>query len=448
MRDVARSIIDAFGFAKSLMYKTKAFNDDYYKQARKDVDADYEYRRDKLGEEYEGIYKTKRREYEDARDLIENSTMDEATKREALKKLHRDYEDWVDLSKKQEKENLLAIEKQHQLDLDKIRKDEDTARQKHADDELRRQNSLWEKVKGVFGTACENMATIFLTKMFEPIGDAIGRLAGKLIGKGVDSVADAMDGVGEKTQSLGKTIGDFIGGIGTGIGTFIAGLAAGVGTAIVTLATAVAEAATILAAAAPALMIVGAIALALYAGVKLLGAIFGSAGGGSGDGLGRVVERQDIQTSLLTTIKDFCLNNISLGIQWTGKCMDYLWEANGYLRSIADAMGGFGGIIDAIKGIPGAQAGAVSTQTQLMMVHGSPERPEYIMPLPDLQSFAANMAPTQAGERTANTNLTFNIHALDGTDMVNVVRNKIVPLLKNMAKNETFQIHPRAIRAY
>ena len=64
------------------------------------------------------------------------------------------------------------------------------------------------------------------------------------------------------------------------IGPAITGIATGIGTLITTLATAIATAATTLAAAAPALMVVLGIALAAYAGFKLIGALFGKKGGG------------------------------------------------------------------------------------------------------------------------------------------------------------------------
>jgi TP901 family phage tail tape measure protein len=387
MREIARSIVGAFNIKKlfgavaiDIEFDSSAFD------ALVDA-ADTAYRKisDAASEEYDGIYKTKRREYEDARDLIENSVMDEAAKREALKKFDRDYEDSIDLLKKEEKAKLLAIEEQHKLDLDKIRKDEDAARQKLADDEEKRQGSLWFKVKGIMATAVEEMAALLLTRLFANSGiiEAIDKFVGKLIGKGKGSVTDALDDTGKSVGGLGKTIGEFISGIGTGIGGFISGLAAGIGTAIVSLATAIAQAATILAAAAPAIITVGLIALGLMAGIKLLGSIFGSGGGaGAGDGMGRVVERQDKQLAILQSLIDFCRNNIGpalliAGVDYMAKTMDAANTAVGWLQTINGTL----------SGMKGAYNGAGPlTEPQMVMTHGTPSRPEYVVPEPAMRS--------------------------------------------------------------
>jgi len=366
-------------------------------------------------------------QYERDKKAIENSKMTEAQKEAALDALERKFEA-AKLAREIARENakvardraredaryarqeaeerkieriraaglkkLLDLQNAHQADLDAIRVKEDTAREAQARAEERRQNSLWFKVKGIFATACENMATIFLTTMFKPVGDMIANLAKKLISKGGGSVADSLDGVGGKVKGLGATIGEFISGIGTGIGGFISGLAAGVGAAIVTLATAIASAATILAAAAPAFIVVGLIAVGIYATIAALKRLFASSGSGAGDGMGRVVERQDNQISLMTQIRDLTIDNrgqleamkkalwaISTAVQHS---KDYLKSCADYLKTIA-SKGYLSEVVKYLKSmdktigkLTGAAAGAVSTQTQLMVVHGTRSDPEYI----------------------------------------------------------------------
>jgi len=424
MRNISRSIVDVFNFKKlfgavaiDIEFDSSAFD------ALVDA-ADSAYRKisDTVSGEYDEIYKTKRREYEDARDLIEDSVMDEAAKKEALKKLDRDYEDWVDLTKKQEKEKLLAIEEQHKRDLDQIRKDEDEARKKLADDEEKRQNSLWFKVKGIVATAIEEIATAWLTSK---ILDNVSGIFDGIADKAEKALGDGEEGVGGKVKGLGTTIGKFITDIGTGIGGFISGLATGIGTAIVALATAVAEAATILAAAAPAILVVGAIALGLYAGIKAIGALIGGAHGGAGDGMGRVVERQDQQTAILQSIIDFCRNDVSkallqYGVDYMGKTMDAANAAVGWLDTINGTL----------TGMKGAASGAVSTQTQMMMVHGSPTQPEYVLPEPDLRAMLAgvrNAADTDTGSSLRPQNTTIQIYL----DKNNKLAEYVLQTVKN-----------------
>jgi hypothetical protein len=366
-------------------------------------------------------------QYERDRKAIENSKMTEAQKEAALDALERKFEA-AKLAREIARENakvardraredaryarqeaeerkieairaaglkkLLDLQNAHQADLDAIRVKEDAAREAQARAEETRQNSLWFKVKGIFATACENMATIFLTKMFTPVGSLIGDLASKLVGKGKDSVGGALDGVGGKVKGLGATIGEFISGIGAGIGGFISGLAAGVGAAIVTLATAIASAATILAAAAPALVVVGLIAVGVFATIATLKRLIGGASGtGAGDGMGRVVERQDNQISLLTQLRDLTIDNrgqleamkkalwaISTAVQHS---KDYLKSSADYLKTIA-SKGYLSEVVKFLKSIekklplPGGASGAISTQTQLMVIHGTKSDPEYI----------------------------------------------------------------------
>jgi hypothetical protein len=516
MREIARSFVGLFNFKKlfgaeidtsafdKLVDAANAAYDKITDAARRAFDAQ-ELQISRAEQDEDIRYQ---RQYDRECKAIEDSSLTQKQKDAALLALEIKYEN-AKLARERAREDakyareeaqkvkLLALETAHQLDLDKIR-----------DDRLKKEDSFWFKVKGIVATAFENIATVFLTKMFTPIMDGIAKLAGKLVGKGVDTVTGALGEAGKSTESLGKTIGDLISGIGKGIGGFISGLATGIaaamvtiataiGTVVVTLATAIAAAATILAAAAPAFIVVGLIAVGIFATIALLKRlILGAGGSGAGDGMGRVVERQDVQISLLTIIKDLTFNNRAIldDIKTT------LWSiserfstALGYLKDIAGATNSLSDSIDDLghdflvlgnnidngliflgnsfdkglislgnkigKGLISVgkildkglislgkifdkvgKGGEVKGAQQI--VRTVDHVPNIIMPLREYRTAAASVGVSGSN---SNVNVTFNIRALDGTDMINVVRSKVVPILQNILNHNGLRVPTGAV---
>lgn len=452
MRDIAKSVTGLFDLKGLFGAKpiTVKFDDSGFVAMTKAAQAAYDKIRGLAETEYDQqeLQISRAQEDEDRRykyeyDLkvkaINDSSMTEEQKQAALTTLENQYEeaklardrareDAKYAREQAQKQKLLDLETAHELDLQKIKDDEDKARQKLADDEEKRQNSLWFKVKGIVATAFEDIGTIFLTKLLEPVGKKIGELAGKLVGKGLDTVTGALDKTGEHVGTLGGTIGDFISGIGKGIGGFISGLAKGVGeaiiaissaisTAIVTLATGIASAATILAAAAPALLIVGGIALALFAGFSLISSLFSKGGGNADDatywlklikdntqilvnyisadfrgmlqelvdGKNRIIEQNDGLKTSTDLTRDAILSPL-------------LGQALGWLSDISGACWDVSSKIGHLKG---ASLGAILTSPQLIMTHGTETDPEYVirksqlpMTEPRLQGSAASRPVT------------------------------------------------------
>jgi hypothetical protein len=287
---------------------------------------------------------------------------------------------------------------------------------------------IWGNIKDSFFRMIGQMVAEWTVKLVKKLVESAVDI-GTSIGK---NVGGALEGVGGKVKSLGTTISDVLTGIGTGLGGLIKGLAVGVAGALQAIATGIAAAAKTLAAAAPDLMIVGAIALALYAGFAAINKFLGSGGGGgSGDGMGRVVERQDKQTSLLTRIFE-TLNepgNIKASL-WSisekaSSVIKRFDTANGYLKTMSETL----------KTLKGAATGAVSTRTELMMVHGTPSDPEYIVRASQLN--AGRLPPAAGGGqgRASNVNLTFNIKALDGADVISATRRVIIPELQRFYRH-------------
>lgn len=152
--------------------------------------------------------------------------------------------------------------------------------------------NLWRDIKASLARIFADMAQDYLTNFV------------KNILSGSKKASKAM----EDTGKVFKNVGDAVAGIGEGIGKMIEGLAKGIGKAIEALATSIANAARSLAAAAPQLMIVGAIALALFAGFKAIQSLFG--GGGKKDQSKATEMLQDIRN------KTFDIFN---GAQWMWK---------------------------------------------------------------------------------------------------------------------------------
>jgi len=215
----------------------------------------------------------------------------------------------------------------------------------------------------------------FMSGLWGDIKSAFFRVVGEMVAKWVVGLVQPL------VTSAAATGASITASLGTGlaaIGTGLAGLVTSLVGILPAMATAIASAATILAAAAPAILVVGAIALGLYAGVKLIGSLIGGAKGGAGDGMGRVVERQDKQMAILQSIIDFCRNDVSkallqYGVDYMGKTMDAANRAVEWLSTINGTH----------SGLKGAYNGAGPlTSPQLVMTHGTPQRPEYIVPEP------------------------------------------------------------------
>jgi TP901 family phage tail tape measure protein len=442
-------------------------------------------------------------QYEHERDAIEHSKMTEVQKNAALAKLERKYQHEQDVREMQRqhaadvreraRENaavarerareeakykreqiqaakLLALQWKHENDLNAIRIAEDAARQAQADKEERRQKSLWFKVKGIFATAIEQMLTIWITNLITPIltsiiskilpgikgiGDgAKDTLGPKGLGK---TVSDAAISIGSIFTTLATTIATVLTTLATGIGTTIVTLATAIGTAVVTLATAIASAAEIIAASAPAFVVVGLIAVGIYATIAALKRLFGGSKTGAGDGMGRVVERQDVQISLLTRIFDTLNDNIKTTLWNISTKLDKgvkdkltffntpVQKIRDYLKTIAsknylkDVVTGLKDVVSAIGALPNAASGAIVSIPSLVRV--AEREPEIIMPL---REYRADATPS-AGGRNLPVNVNFYVNTLDADSFDRVLKGKIVPGLQAIFNHNGLRVPTGAV---
>jgi hypothetical protein len=108
------------------------------------------------------------------------------------------------------------------------------------------------------------------------------------------------------------------------------------------------------------------------------------------------------------------------------------------------------GVLTALGKLKGAQFGARLTEPQLVMTHGTPERPEYIIPEPDLKGFMASAQAGQAAGKAGATdvNVTFQISAVDGDSVEKITRTKIVPVLQNIFDHYGLGVPLGAVKGY
>jgi len=199
----------------------------------------------------------------------------------------------------------------------------------------------------------------FISGIWGDIKNSFFRAIGQMVAKWtVDFVQKLITDTAEIGKSIAKNISGAIGGAGQAAGSMAGSFLSAAGS-------------------------IGSI----VTGVTSIIGLFKKAPTGAGDGMGRVVERQDQQTAIFQSILDFLRNDVSkallqYGVDYMAKTMDAANAAVGWLDTINGTL----------AGMKGAASGAVSTQTQMMMVHGTPSRPEYVIPEPDLRAMLAGVS--------------------------------------------------------
>lgn len=296
---------------------------------------------------------------------------------------------------------------------------------------------LWGNIKDSFFTMVGELATKWIKGFLE---EALL----KKTAEAATSAGSSIAGVGTSVTSLATTVTSVAGAIGTvittlaaAIGTAIGSIAVGLATAIVTLATAVASAATILAAAAPALLIVGGIALALYAGFSLITKLLGGGGGKQTD----VTYWLKMMHADGKELHDFTLNlpeayfnawwNFFDGTNWATR------ETVTVLYAIKDF---FGPMLSALESIDsqisklahGASGMVLNEPTLMVAGEGGPAVPEALIPIPNLKAALEEAGARGAGgggggQTVVSMVANFYIQCLDSEDMREVVRTKIGP---------------------
>ena len=201
-------------------------------------------------------------------------------------------------------------------------------------DILEGQRTLGEAIGDIWGG--------IKSTIFGVIGDIVKEFVGNLVKSVLTGAINMGKGMSKAGDVMAKT-GKAISGIGEGIGKLIEGLAVGIGKAIEALAKSIAAAAKSLAAAAPQLIVVGAVALALFAGFKAIQSLFGGGGGGGkSDAIATDIRNQlqKINNDFDGAIKPVLLNDQQGRLDNLIKKSDWTLSATegmlGYLTAIKD----------------------------------------------------------------------------------------------------------------
>jgi len=425
-RKWGEALIGTLGIAEMFTYQMKEFDNSYWANAMKNAAQGYDQKKQLLEASladqekyYNDLIAKSNDEYEKKKSWIEANVTDEKSKMKLLKQLEIKHQTDLDKYRADQttkedtlRNDLVNLEKEYQAEIDQLKKDETIAMDKHREDELKKQGSLWNKLKSGFGEVLQDMVTMYATKF-------IGSLLTSTIG-----------GFGD----IGKTIGSTMGDIGEGI----KGVGTGLGKLITSLAKGIADAAKIIASAAPQILIAAGVALAIYAGFKLIGSLFKkTAKPGSELDFLRKITDATISTRDMLRVdykEEFHIMQNSLiasqghlfAIQARAdRRNELLTGIEGYQKLTAEATEA---MADQLKNLKSAQGGGIFKQTELAIMHGTPAAPEIAMPTPMFEKFTA--AHGKASDITMQTNMNFNIDVRDQIDphaAQRITRETIVP---------------------
>ena len=258
---------------------------------------------------------------------------------------------------------------------DRIQGDLDKKKDEFAKREEERQNSLWTKVKEIVGVAADELLGIMMTrflskladKVFDVFSDTMGNAAKSAVGAVTDITKGASGAISGMWTGLGAAVGSFL-------GTALAGLIGG---------------------------------------------------GPSG-------HQQEQMINDIKDTRNFAAD-IKAAIDWVNKSLDLIkWERVnavlgkldnvkksvdaaakpmiGYLKSISSQMGEIGG----------AQYGAILREPGLVMTHGTPAQPEWIIPESRMRAMEAG------GPRQVSILNTVNMGGLIITDR-EYMRTRLMP---------------------
>ena len=255
------------------------------------------------------------------------------------------------------------------------------------------------------------------------VWDEIKRMFADMVAKmvvnfAIDGVKDLIGGATKAAKGIGSAV--------EGIGAATAPLAAGIGTLITTLAKAIATAAEIIAASAPAILIAAGVALAIYAGFKIISSLFKKTAkpGSELDFLRQITENT-------FTIKDLLLGDYkaelhalqNIGRDIFGKVESLNPKADARLKTLREIAKNTAPIKDMIS----AQRGAIITKPTLAALHGTPSKPEIVMPFDGMSPRGA-----QSAQRSVRYDPTFNIN-VNGTMITDrdYTRQRMLPEMLN-----------------
>jgi hypothetical protein len=119
-------------------------------------------------------------------------------------------------------------------------------------------------------------------------------------------------------------------------------------------------------------------------------------------------------------------HNFFFNTEWaTRETVNVLYAMKDFLGPMLDALNSIDAQIGKLRG---AASGAISTQTEMLVVHGTPAIPEITMPLPGLKALIAEAGPRNGnGGGAVILQADFNVQAMDAESFRETIRTKIGP---------------------
>ena len=154
--------------------------------------------------------------------------------------------------------------------------------------------------------------------------------------------------------------------------------------------------------------------------------------GSSGGWLARIHDK--INSNLLS---------VQTGNKRISKLIDVEAKSRGFLNTIKNNSGKTIGLLEsikqntkdtvkALKGMPKGQEGYVSTKTQLVELHGTPENPEYVLRSQDLSRMLSLAGDTKSQPQQIKIEMNNTVN-LQGTIISDrdYARNRLIPEIEN-----------------
>jgi len=240
----------------------------------------------------------------------------------------------------------------------------------------------------------------FFSDLWEDVKTSFFRVIGEMVAEwSLNFIKNLISGATTAASSITTSLGNSI----TQMSQAVTTVGTSIGNILVSLSKAIATSAQILASAAGAIIKVGAVAVALYAAFKLVGGVIDKLLGGGKKGSEYVTKLLEEQNWVYLTAINEKLDDVNekLAGIWSefGVKIDY--QTKQISGSIQDLAKRTASIADAIRNLPKAQRGAVVTKPTLMMLHGTPSEPEYVMPAPVLNKVLP--------QKTMSPNITINV---------------------------------------
>ena len=225
--DIGVLLVESTGIFDFLKTPAKTFDDTPYTKEQAAIKQTYTDKKTALDKTTQDTINNLDTQQSAEESAIQNSDRSEADKAAMLQSLDIKYQTARQAALDTASANQAKADAQEVIDNQASLDKQAAAKDKAAADELARQNSLWTKVKGILGTAADDMLKILMSKLFDKWFDAlldIGPKTAKAVadtGSSIAGVSSAATGaISGMWTALGSAVGSFL---GTLLGNLLSG---------------------------------------------------------------------------------------------------------------------------------------------------------------------------------------------------------------------------------